>query len=237
VALSAAAAVVLVFWLTRPQVESLTSPVGQRQDVTLSDGTRVELNAHTSLLVELGAKERHVRLADGEAFFSVSKDDARPFIIETPGGSVRVTGTQFNVRAETDAPLEVTVLEGSVQVRPGETSAGRDPAPFSLHAGDRLSAGPTGIEVHALSTAGLNDALSWRQGQIVFDGVTLREALSRFARYHGRGISASPEVAALRIGGRYSLDDLDGFFAALEQVLPTVRVSHDLSGTIRVNPR
>ncbi len=235
VALSAAAAVVLVFWLARPQVESLTSPVGQRQSVTLADGTRVELNAHTSLLVELGAKERHVRLADGEAFFSVSKDPARPFIIETPGGSVRVTGTQFNVRAETDAPLEVTVLEGSVQVRPSENGVGRD-APYSLHAGDRLTAGPTGIEVHALTPAGLNDALSWRQGQIVFDGVTLHEVLSRFARYHGRGISASPEVAALRVGGRYSLDDLDGFFAALEQVLP-VRVSHDLSGTIRVNPR
>ena len=237
VALSAAAAVALVFWLARPQVESLTSPVGQRQTVTLADGTRVELNAHTSLLVELGAKERHVRLADGEAFFSVSKDSARPFIIETPGGSVRVTGTQFNVRAEADAPLEVTVLEGSVQVRPSATGAGRDAAPFSLHAGDRLATGPMGIEVHALTPAGLNDALSWRQGQIVFDGVTLREALSRFARYHGRGISASSEVAALRIGGRYSLDDLDGFFAALEQVLPTVRVSHDLSGTIRVNPR
>ncbi|MBI3885123.1 MAG: FecR domain-containing protein [Opitutae bacterium] len=239
VALSAAAAVVLVFWLVRPpapQVESLTTPVAQRQTVTLADGSRVELNAHTSLLVELGAHERRVRLADGEAFFAVTKDAARPFVIETPGGSVRVTGTQFNVRAEADAPLEVTVLEGSVQVRPGATAPGRDSAPFALRAGDQLVAGPAGIAVHPLAPAALADALAWRQGQIVFNGAPLREALARFARYHGRGITVTADAAGLPVGGRFSLDDLDGFLAGIEPVLH-VHVTRDLSGTVRVSTR
>ena len=81
----------------------------------------------------------------------------------------------------------------------------------------------------------IDDALAWRRGQIVFDGVPLRDALARFARYHGRGITAAPAVADLRVGGRYSLDDLDAFLGALEAVWP-VRATRGLSGTIQVGP-
>jgi transmembrane sensor len=176
-----------------------------------------------------------VRLAAGEAFFAVHKDATRPFIVETPAGSVRVTGTKFDVRTETDGALEVTVVEGSVQAHPGE-AAGRPSTPVQLGAGDQLSAGPGGVSVHTLPAAALEDALAWRQGQIVFDGVPLREALARFARYHGRGITATPEAAELRVGARFSLDDLDGFFAGLEEVLP-VRVTHNLNGTVQVSRR
>ena len=233
VMLTAAAAVALVFWLARPreQVENVATSVAHRQTLTLVDGTKVELNAQTGILVEIGRSERHVRLASGEAFFSVSKDASRPFIIETPAGSVRVTGTQFDVRTETASTLEVTVLEGTVQVRPGEASA-----PALLTAGNALSSGPAGVGVRTLSPAELNNALAWRQGQIVFEGTPLHEALARFARYHGRGITAGPEAASLRVGGRYSLDDLDGFFSALEEILP-VRVNRDLNGTVQVDLR
>jgi transmembrane sensor len=106
----------------------------------------------------------------------------------------------------------------------------------TLGAGDKLSAGPHGVEVRTLSSANLDDALAWRQGQVVFTDVPLREALACFARYHGRGITATAGAAELRVGGRFGLDDLDGFFAALEQVLP-VRVTRDLSGTVQVGLR
>lgn len=236
--LTAAAAVALVFWLVRPgpQVTSFTTPVAQRQDLTLADGTRVVLNAQTSLQVEIGRKERRVRLASGEAFFAVHKDARRPFIVETPAGSVRVTGTTFAVRTETADSLEVTVVEGSVQARPGEL-AGRPVSPVQLAAGDRLSAGAAGVSVEALSAAALDDALAWRQGQIVFAGVPLRTALARFARYHGRGITATAEAAELRVGARFSLDDLDGFFSYLEMAFPGVSVTHDLSGNVQVSMR
>jgi transmembrane sensor len=237
VALSAAAAVALGLWLAAPatQSENIVSAVAQRQEVTLADGTRVQLDAQTALVVDLGRAERHVRLASGEAFFAVSKDRSRPFFVETPAGSVRVTGTQFNVSAQTPADLEVTVVEGSVLVRPGKTSSAAA-MPVSLTAGQRFSSGPRAVEVHALSPAELEDALAWRQGKVVFKGVPLHEALARFARYHGRGITATPGAADLRVGGRFSLDDLDGFFSALEQVLP-VRVTRDLSGTVQVGLR
>jgi transmembrane sensor len=234
---AAAAVTVLVFWVARPQTQSanLATPMALRKAITLVDGTRVELNAETSLRIEIDGKERRMRLASGEAFFAVHKDASRPFTVETPAGSVQVTGTQFDVRAETSSTFEVTVVEGSVLARP-DAAGGQPGAPVSLAAGNHLSAGPDGVAIRALNAAALDAALAWRQGQIVFDGVPLREALARFARYHGRGITATADAAEFRVGGRYSLDDLDGFLAQLEEAIP-VRVTRGLNGTVQVSPR
>lgn len=234
---AAAAIVVLALGLSRPrtQAESIATAVAQRQSLTLVDGTRAELNAQTSLQIEIGPVERRVRLANGEAFFTVTKDRARPFIVETPSGSVRVTGTVFDVRAETASTLEVLVVEGSVQVRPEEKIPGQPGTPISLRAGDKLSNGAHGLTVETLSAGAVDEAVAWRQGKVVFHGVPLSAALARFAHYHGRGIFADPAVANLSVGGRFSLDDLDGFLTALESFMP-VRVSRDLSGSIHVGP-
>jgi transmembrane sensor len=236
-AMAAAAVMILMFWLNRPQIQSenLATPMALRKAITLVDGTQVELNAQTSLRIEIDGKARRLRLASGEAFFAVHRDASRPFTVETPAGSVRVTGTQFDISAETAATLEVTVVEGSVLARPGE-AAGRSGAPVSLAAGDHLSAGPDGVAIRALNAAALDAALAWREGLIVCNGMPLREALARFARYHGRGITATAGAAEQRVVGRYSLDDLDGFLAQLEEQFP-VRVTRSLNGTVQVSLR
>lgn len=236
-ALTAAAAVALVFWLNRPaqQFETVATPAAKRQTLTLADGTRVDLNAQTNLRIEIDQQGRRVQLASGEAFFAVHKDASRPFTVETPTGSVRVTGTKFDVRTEPAGVLEVTVLEGSVQAHPSD-APGRHTMPQMLTKGDNLLSTPSGIQNHTLSDAELDDALAWRQGKIVFKGEPLREVLARFARYHGRGITATPDVAELSIGARFSLDDLDGFFDALEAGFP-VKVTRNLNGTIQVGQR
>lgn len=236
-ALTTAAAVALGFWLLQPksQFQNIATPAAQRDTLTLADGTRVELNAQTNLQVEINSRNRRVRLASGEAFFSVHKDPSRPFIVETPTGSVRVTGTKFDVRTEAAGILEVTVLEGSVQAHPIGFN-GQHTAPVALTAGNNLLAGPNGVQTHTLSATALNDVLAWRQGQIVFKDVALHDALARFARYHGRGITASPDVAKLSVGARFSLDDLDGFFDGLEEILP-VKVTRSLNGTVQVTRR
>ena len=237
VTLFAAAAVAVVFWLNRPESEhaNIATPVAERQTLTLADGSRLELNAQTSVQIEIDGRDRRVRLASGEAFFSVHKDATRPFFVETPAGSVRVTGTQFDVRADSGAGLEVTVAEGTVQVHPADVGDISTP-PVVLTSGDQLGVTAGKITVRALTIPALEDALAWRQGQIVFTGTPLREALARFARYHGRGITATAGAEDLRVGGRFSLDDLDGFFAALEEVLP-VKVSRNLNGTVQVGLR
>jgi transmembrane sensor len=173
-AVTAAAAAAIV-WMAWPaaQVDCIAVPAGQRQTVALADGTRVELNARTSLTAEISKTERRARLADGQAYFTVSKDPSRPFIVETPAGSVRVTGTVFGVRTEFPAQLEVIVTEGSVQVRPGQDGA----APIPLTTGDRLTVtngAPTKVE--KLTRSDLEDALAWREGKIVFVDVPVRGA-------------------------------------------------------------
>jgi transmembrane sensor len=234
--LTVAAALAVILWQGRPQnqFQNIATPVAQRQEVTLADGSRIELNAQTALVVEFSGSDRRVRLAGGEAFFRVSKDPARPFFVETSAGSIRVTGTQFNVRTETAASLEVTVLEGAVQVRAGAAAT-----PESLHAGDRLSAGPGGGPVvTALTPEQLGAALAWRQGKIFFAGTPLREALGRFARYHGRNLAASEEAARQLVGGFYSLDDLDGFLSSLEEKdfsSTPLHVTRGLDGAVKVD--
>ena len=232
-ALMAAAVLAVILWQGRPQnqFQNITTPVAHRQEVTLADGTQIELNAQTALVVELTADARRVRLAGGEAFFHVSKDPARPFFVETPAGTIRVTGTQFNVRSEAVTSLEVTVLEGTVQVRPGGTTA-----LHSLVAGDRLTRENDRVDRATLAFDQLGNALAWRQGQIVFAGTPLREALARFARYHGRNLTATDATAQQLVGGLYSLDDLDGFLTNLELALP-VRVTRGLDGTVQVEAR
>jgi transmembrane sensor len=176
-----------------------------------------------------------VRLSAGEAFFTVSKDPARPFVVETPGGAVRVTGTVFDVRSETAADLTVAVVEGSVQVRPGEAAGGLAAGAVGLTAGEQLSAVGGGVTRGRLSTADMDEALAWRQGRVVFRNVPLRDALQRFARFHGRKIipSAAVIASAGTVGSRYSLDDLEGFLEALKSS-HELQVDHEAGGVIRV---
>ena len=232
-ALVAAAALAVFLWPDRPRNHSqnLGTSVASRQEFALPDGSHIEMNARTAAVVELGATERRVRLAGGEAFFRVAKDPDRPFFVETPAGSVRVTGTEFNVRTESAASIEVTVREGSVQVRPGGGGA-----PRHLHHGDQLVSEGGSVAVHTLDADHLADTLAWRQGRVVFANTPLREALARFARYHGRTLTASDAAARKSVGGNYSLDDLDGFLAFLEDPDGMgLQITRNTDGTVRLS--
>lgn len=238
-ALAAAALISMGVWvaLPSPHVQNIATAVAQRRAETLADGTRVELNAHTSLRFENSKSERRVRLGGGEALFSVAKDHSRPFIVETPSGSVRVTGTVFNIRNEPAAThLEVTVLEGSVHVRPSALGDSANAGAFSLAAGEQLTAGIRGVDVQTLSRGTIDDVVAWRDGAVVFKGVPLHEVVARFAHYHGRRIFVHPSVANESVGGRFGLDDFGAFIAALEVALP-VKVAYDLSGAVTIHPR
>lgn len=236
--LAAAAAAALLLWHpsepSRQQTDVATS-IAQRQSLTLADGSTAELNARTALKIQITAEERRVRLAGGQAFFRVQHGDPRPFVVETPTGTVRVTGTQFETRSDHDGSLAVLVLAGSVQVHLPESST----VPlhhYTLKAGNRLKLNASAVDIDYLSDAAVLNELAWRDGFVVFNATPLSEALVHFARYHGKSITASAEVAGLHLGGRYSLDDLDGFLAAVEEVLP-VRVTREISGAIHVGPR
>ena len=224
-----------VVFLARPggRPETLSTPSGQRGAFTLSDGTRVELNANTSITVENGRAERRIKLSNGEAFFIVTKDKSRPFIVDTPAGSVRVTGTIFNVLTEAASQLDVTVVEGSVQVRPDDASGALED-PTLLTAGGVLTSENGTVTLSSKSAADVDDALAWRQGRIVCNAMPVSEALARFAHYHGRVMTATAGAGAKRAGGQYSLGNLDEFLDYLKEGL-NLSVVRESDGSVRVS--
>lgn len=97
--------------------KTITTPRGATYDIELSDGTRVKLNADSKLTfpVNFNGSERIVELV-GEAFFSVARDEARPFIVKTVNANTTVLGTEFDVRAYDDMLTSVVLKNGKVRV-------------------------------------------------------------------------------------------------------------------------
>jgi transmembrane sensor len=228
--LAAAAALALAaVWFVRLPREIATA-AGHRQEVTLGDGSRVALSARTTLAVSLHGDRRRVRLDRGEAYFEVAKDPARPFLVETPAGTVRVTGTHFNVRADSAEALEVTVLEGSVAVRAGG-------AEHALTMNDQLDYNGVTAGVRRLEASVTSEVIAWREGRVICDSVPLRVVLGRYARYHDILIEVDAAVETLPVGGIFNLDDLDGFLRDVRAMLP-VHVLRDADNRrIRILPR
>jgi transmembrane sensor len=201
--------------------ETVRTARAECHTITLADGSRVELNANTELQVRFGREERKVSLVRGEALFQITKDPSRPFVVDTPYGRVQVTGTVFDVRAASRNKVEITVIEGQVEVQPArrpEEKRNLTPDMQALLQIDRVT-------VQSLPAGAGRDAAAWRDGQVVFDDTRLDEAMAHFASYHGRSITVDSTAADFRLGGRYSLNDLSVLLDSLPTVLP-VRIEH-----------
>ena len=206
VAAAAALAVAVVLPSLRPaQPTSYATAAGERRTVTLADGSRLDLNGATRLTVVLRRGERDVRMDGGEAIFDVAPDKARPFVIAAGDRTVRVVGTQFDVRRR-DGRLAVTVTRGLVEVAP---AAGLSGQAVRLHPGQRLEhlEGAPGV---ALSLAGPDQALGWRKGRLVYRGQPLSEVVADLNAQFARPVTVhDPVLAATPISGVLILDDED----------------------------
>lgn len=227
----AAILVIGIVFLSIPRKTILSTQIGERRMTSLNDGSTLELNADTELVVQLEPNQRLVHLTRGEALFNISKDPRRPFIVSTPSGNVRVTGTVFNVRAAGPEKCLVAVLEGTVSVTP---STAPDHS-TSVSAGKQACIAQDAVAVTSLSEAELQDTVAWRNGQLVLSDTPLAEAIARFSAYHSRPIIVSPAVASLPLGGRFSLSDLDGFLDSIQAILP-VKVVRPAGQEIRIIP-
>ncbi|MEX5627728.1 FecR family protein [Pseudomonas marginalis] len=187
---------------------------GLRQ-VTLGDGSQVELNLGTELVFSNYKDQRRVTLNKGEAFFKVSHDSAHPFIVHAGEGQVRVTGTQFNVWKYEDQ-VRVTLLEGSVQI-----------ASDALHGSVPLTPGmqasyQQGDATPRIQAITANDsALAWRQGKLVLDNLALVDALPLINRYLNKPVMlADANTGTIRIGGIYNITEVNNLIPSLPKVLP-----------------
>jgi transmembrane sensor len=194
--------------------------------LSLEDGSHVDLNARTALHTDFRYGRRSVTLSEGEAFFSVAKDKAHPFRVQTPHGTVEVTGTQFDVDVTPEA-VTVTLLEGAVALKEQEASVG------DLTPGEQASLDGRPPQIHTLSGGDLEKATAWRQGKLILAGLTLSQAAAEMARYHGCEIRVAKEVGNIVLDGTCPLDDLPGFLNSLTQAFPVqVRSVQDASYSI-----
>jgi ferric-dicitrate binding protein FerR (iron transport regulator) len=161
---------------------------GDRVEVVLPGGSRVELNAGSTLrwsrgfswLPGLDRAERVVRL-DGEAFFDVARD-GRPFRVETSDAQVAVLGTRFNVRARPGEGTSVMVDEGSVEV------SDRAEGSVVLVAGQMVVAGAGAFEV---VDGAVTEAQAWRAGGFAVADARLESILAELERRFSTQIDAS----------------------------------------------
>jgi transmembrane sensor len=242
-------AVATVLWtMRRPALQVVSTAVGQQRHMLLADGSQVTLNTNTLLAVNFTRERRDIYLRRGEAHFDVVHDSARPFFVHAGDAVIRDVGTQFEVRLQSAQDVDVLVNEGRVEVRgpeaasgEGSSNAGSQGADTgwvrALSAGEQLLISGPHPQVTAVSPQQVADALAWRDGALVFQGEPLSQAIAEVGRYtHAHIVLTGPQVASLRISGRFRTDDVPGFFQALQEALP-VRVSRAGPGLIYIAPR
>ena len=216
---AAAAAVLVVIALVtsfypRSSAEYATV-IGDIQMVPLEDGSHITINTASAVDVSYSRKRREVRLGQGEAFFDVARDEARPFLVHAGDVHVEVVGTQFGVYRR-EHEVQILVTEGRVRVHwQGGAEANQD---LVLRAHDLAHITSSGVRVERLSEQTAGDTLAWRNGLIVFRNTPLIEAVKEFNRYSVTPIViADPTLAQMPIGGSFKINNAAGFVRLLEQ--------------------
>lgn len=206
-------------WILRPQ--RLDTRLGEIRRVPLTDGSLVAINTKTSLDVAMKPKSRRIVLQEGEAWFQVAKDPARPFTVAAGPVRVRAVGTAFSVRRgdEVGAGVDVMVTEGVV-----ETWVEGDPGSRRrLAAGERVILASKASPTVAESPAEIERSLAWRNGEIALDGESLEQAAKLFNRYNSRQIVIEDKALAQeRFVGLFQTNEPESFAAAVAATLGAV---------------
>ncbi|MBS0432877.1 MAG: FecR domain-containing protein [Proteobacteria bacterium] len=192
--------------------------VGRSTEVALADGSTATLSSDTRIAVSMSRDERDVALDRGEAYFEVSKDAARPFVVRVDGRRVVAVGTRFAVRRDGDAGLRVVVTQGLVRLEPpadsGAATTLLPPGSVAMITGDAL-------EVRHVALEDARELLSWRDGFVVFHDTPLAAAAGEFNRYNARKlVIMDPSIAGLRVGGQFRWSNDAAFVRLIEQVFP-----------------
>lgn len=204
--------------------------VGERATVTLTDGTRIELNSDTAIDIAFTDAERVVRLAGGEILVTTAPDGrapARPFFIQTAEGRLQPLGTRFGVRQIERGQSSVAVYEGSVMVQPRRGNSRVLNA--GQHANFTSSQVSEPVAADEASTA-------WVQGMIVAQDMPLGDFIAELARHHPGWLGCASSVAGLKVTGTYPLDDTTKVLGMLTRALP-VEIHYRTRFWASVQPR
>lgn len=198
--------------------------IGAQQVVHLVDGSTATLGSNSELRVAFSRQQRDLYLSSGEAFFDVTHDRTRPFVVHVGGYRVIAVGTRFDVRRE-PAGIRVVVTRGLVRLQSAENPR---LAATELPAGSvaLVRSGQVSLQHVPLDEA--QELLTWREGYVVFHGTPLAEAVREFNRYNsGKIVIADPTLDNLRVGGNFKLDNRAAFVRLVQEIFPVRTHVHD----------
>jgi ferric-dicitrate binding protein FerR (iron transport regulator) len=195
---------------------TMTTPRGGQYQLTLADGTKVWLNAESSITYPTRFSEKQRKVAiTGEAYFEVAKDKAKPFIVsvypknsflEKPlpedgdGYTIEVLGTHFNVNAYPDeSSANTTLLEGSVKIASGN-------AKMILKPGQQAQLNKQTNKLSLAINPDVEQVMAWRNGLFNFNNATLEQVLRQLARWYDVEVVYNGKVQPKKFGGKIQRD-------------------------------
>jgi ferric-dicitrate binding protein FerR (iron transport regulator) len=202
---------------------TMSTAIGRQYQVSLPDGTRVWLNAASSITYPTAFKEaKRIVRVKGEVYFEVAKDQNRPFHVEVYGGSeVQVLGTSFNINSYDNEPgSKTTLLEGSVKVvssgegimlKPGQQAA-------IAYTGQNIAGSNKIIVASAVDT---EHALAWKNGLFNFEGLDIKAAMRQLERWYNIKVEYAPgaKIDNDAFGGKmYRNSSLSDVLAILQKL-------------------
>lgn len=188
----------LLVWLA---ADHMTGTAELRQ-IRLEDGTSVTLGADSALDVAFEPDSRRVRLLSGVAFFDVTRDETRPFVVEANGSQTRVLGTSFEV-GSSGGETVVAVASGQVRVIP---EARDGAAPLDLATGDWSRLSDHGVVQRGRVPA--TGIATWRKGLLTANEESVAGIAEDIGRYYpGVILVVGPGLARQRVSGVYSAED------------------------------
>lgn len=211
-------------------VKTLNTEMGESKTFELDDGSVVKLNSRSRVDLRYSSNSRALILQYGEAQFDVAPDPSRPFLVRAREHVLRAIGTAFNVRLN-EASIELTVTHGIVGVDkvmdPTPTAESSDQwimtAAADNETASRVSAGEQAnlgvLDMPSIAPVlpeQIAARLAWQQGEIVFQGESLQEAIAEVNRYNEQQLVIVDErIKTIPIGGRFKTGEL----AALLDIL------------------
>ncbi|TKC00030.1 FecR family protein [Pedobacter cryotolerans] len=182
--------------------QTLTTPTGGEYQIILADGTKVWLNAESSLTYPTNfekVSERHVQLT-GEAYFEVKKLAANngkkvPFYVSTGSQKVEVLGTSFNINSYLDNNNTITtLLEGSVKISKNKNSALLKPGQQALVSRNEIK----------VKDADMETAMAWKNGRIEFKDADLQEIMKQVSRWYNIEVEYQGDIPRRKFNGSIS---------------------------------
>ncbi|SHI58065.1 FecR family protein [Arenibacter nanhaiticus] len=201
---------------------TLTVPYGKCFQVILSDGTKVDLNAGTSLKypVKFGKGKNREVFLNGEAYFDVKKDTAHPFVVNANDINIRVLGTRFNLSSYLeDRVINTVLVEGSISIY--DQNATYKPETSTLLEPGYKASWDKNKQIIAIEEADIEMHTAWINGRIIFRHVPFNDIIKKLERKYNVTIQNNNEdLGKDIISASFDIETIDQVFSYINEIHP-----------------